>query len=270
MAYFFTEDNKRIYYELYYGGSRDITVVLSHGWGMSSRVWVNTLSFLLDAGYSVLVYDQRACGKSDKDFRDVTIGSLGADLANLCSHLSLEKVVLNGWSLGGAVVVEAAAKMGRTLAGLVLTAGATPRYTRAEDFSYGGNFEDVVATVAAVRADRINFLKGLYFENVFAKDVGDEVCQWAWGIALEASPAADASLLDLGQIDQRKLMEGLSVSSLVVVGTLDGVADPDIGRYSASCLQNAHLVEMSGCGHAPFLEEADSYHKELLEYLNSL
>ena len=67
--------------------------------------------------------------------------------------------MLNGWSLGGAVAIDAAARLGSRLAGLVLTCGATPRYTRGDDFPYGGTAADVAATVAALRADRVNFLK---------------------------------------------------------------------------------------------------------------
>ena len=43
------------------------TVVLAHGWGMSTRVWDDTTAWLLDEGFPVLSFDQRNCGASDKD-----------------------------------------------------------------------------------------------------------------------------------------------------------------------------------------------------------
>ena len=123
------EGDRQIHFEHYGGGSKP-TVVLSHGWGMGCRVWDNTVARLVDAGHGVVIYDQRCCGQSDKDFADVSIEALGADLAALCRHLRLAAPVLNGWSLGGAVAVDAAARLGNEVGGLVLTGGATPRYTQ--------------------------------------------------------------------------------------------------------------------------------------------
>ena len=258
------EADKAIYFE-HHPGER--TVVLSHGWGMGCRVWDDTVARLQDAGFGVVAYDHRCCGASDKDFADVSIEALGADLAALCRHLALEQPVLNGWSLGGAVVVDAATRLGADLGGLVLTAGATPRYTQAEGFPYGGLPADVAATVDALRADRVNFLRTLYFDGVFARDVGEAVKQRCWQIALEASPAADASLGALGGLDQRAAMANLDCPALVVVGAADGVVPAAIGRFAADTLPNGKILEFEDCGHAPFLEDADRYHAGLLEFL---
>ena len=262
------EGDRQIYFEHYPGTGR--TLVLSHGWGMGCRVWDNTVARLVDAGHGVVTYDHRCCGQSDKDFADVSIEALGADLTALCQHLALDRPVLNGWSLGGAVVVDAAIRLGDNVGGLVLTGGATPRYTQGEGFPHGGQAEDVAATVAALRADRVNFLKTLYFDGVFAKDVGDDVKDWCWRIALQASSGADASLGALAQLDQRDGMAGLACPALVAVGGQDGVVVPEIGRYAAGCLPNAELVDFEDCGHAVFLEDANRYHGALLDFLGGL
>ena len=258
------DHGKEIYFEHFPGGR---TVVLSHGWGMGCRVWDDTVARLVDTGFGVVTYDHRCCGASDKDFADVSIAALGADLARLCRHLRLEQPVLAGWSLGGAVVVDAGARLGDGLGGLVLIGGATPRYTQAEGFPHGGTAADVAGTVAALRADRVNFLKALYFDGVFAVDVGEAVKQRAWQIALEASPAADASLGALASIDQREAMAGLTCPALVVAGGADGVVPADIARYAAQTLPDAELVVFDECGHAPFLEAPERFHAALKSFL---
>lgn len=258
------EGDKEIYFE-HHPGER--TVVLSHGWGMGCRVWDDVVARLQDAGFGAVAYDHRCCGASDKDFEDVSIEALGADLVALCRHLALEQPVLNGWSLGGAVVVEAAVRLGANLGGLVLTAGATPRYTQADGFPHGGLPADVMATVAALRGGRVNFLRTLYFDGVFAQDVGEAVKQHCWRIALKASPGADASLAALATLDQREAMAGLDCPALVVVGAADGVVPASIGRFAADTLAHAELAEFEGCGHAPFLEDPERYHSALLNFL---
>ena len=261
---------RQIHFEHYPGDGP--TLVLSHGWGMGCRVWDNTTAKLQDAGYGVVVYDHRCCGASDKDFIDVSIDALARDVVALCSHLRLRRPVLNGWSLGGAVVVDAARRLGGNLGGLVLTAGATPRYTQAEGFPYGGQPEDVDATLGALRADRVNFLKTLYFHGVFAKDVGADIKDWCWRIALQASPGADASLAALAHLDQRAIMTepALRCPALVVVGGQDAVAPADIGREAAKRLPDAELLEFADCGHGVFLEDPDGYHAALLNFLTRM
>lgn len=268
MALLTIERQQQVYYEYLPGSTHDTTVVLSHGFGMAGRVWDNTVARLQDAGYGVLSYDHRNCGQSSKDFTDVSIDSLGSDLVAICDVLSLSKVVLNGWSLGGAIVVDAAAKLGSKVVGLVLTGGATPRYTQASGFPHGGQASDVEATVAALRADRVNFLKGLYYEGVFAAPVTDDVKHWCWQIALQASSGADASLGALAQVDQREIMGRLQMPALVVVGAEDGVVPADIGAFAANLLPRGQLVNMPGCGHAPFLEDMDAYHGALFTFLS--
>jgi len=261
-------DDKQIYYEYYPGDG--LCNVLSHGFGMAGRVWDNTVARLADAGYAVLTYDHRACGQSDKDFRDVSIEALGQDLVALVEHLALPRVVLNGWSLGGAVVVSAAAELGDRVQGLISTAGATPRYTQGEGFPHGGTPDDVADTVAALRADRVNFLKGLYFEGVFAAPVSDDVKQWCWQLATQASPAADASLGALAELDQRTALAALKCPTLFICGGQDGVVPPDIVRFACKHARRGELVELADCGHAPFLEDPEAYHLAMFDFLERL
>ena len=268
MAYLEVGDG-RLYYEHHHRGGA-LTVLLSHGFGMSLRAWDDVTAALTDAGYDVLAYDHRGCGQSDKDFSDVSVETQGSDIVALCDAAGVDRVVLNGWSLGGALVVDAAGKLGDRVAGLISTCGATPRYTQAEGFEYGGQAADVAATVAALRADRTNFLRGLYFEGVFAAEVSEAVKTHSWHIAMQASPAADAALGALADVDQRETMAGLSCPGLFVVGEADGVVAPDIGRAGAAMMPNASVLEMAGCGHAPFLEDAETYRSAILAFLAGL
>lgn len=263
-------DGGEIHYEHHRGGGKPLTVLLSHGWGMSSRAWDDVTAYLTDTGYDVVAYDHRNCGSSSKDFADGSIGALGDDVVSLCDALALDRVVLNGWSLGGAVVVDAAGKLGHRVKGLVSTGGATPRYTQTDDFPHGGQAADVAGTVAALRAGRIDFLNGLYGGAVFVAPVSEATIAQTISIALQASPAADQSLGALADIDQRETMAALDVPALVVFGDQDQVVDPAIGSFAADLLPQGRLVQMAGCGHAPFLEDPEGYRAALGAFLEAI
>lgn len=262
----FQRDDGSLFYDLREGGAP--TLVLSHGFGMSSRVFQNLADKVSSAGFGVLSYDQRCCGESDSQFTDVSVASQGKDLSDLIEHLALEQVVLNGWSFGGAVVLNAASRLGARCAGLISTAGAMPRYTQTDDFPHGGQIEDVDATVAAIGADRETVLHGLYYEGVFVAPVDDSVKQLCYEIALEAAPGADAALSDLARADQRAELAALSCPGLILHGDADGVVPLGISEAAAEIMPNCDLVVLPGVGHAPFFEAEEAYTEKVLNFLN--
>jgi pimeloyl-ACP methyl ester carboxylesterase len=267
MAYLERENGKSIYYEDY--GTGEQAVVLVHGWGMGVRTWDYTLGTLVAAGHRVIALDHRGCGRSDKDFADLGINAIAGDVVALARSLGLASVVLNGWSLGGAVVVEAATQLGTGCAGVVLTCGASPAYLQKPDFPCGGTEEALAGTLEAMAADRVNFLWGLS-QGICATEVGESVERWLWQIFLEASPAAAASLAELGPLDQREQMRNLAVPLLSVVGAQDAVVDPAVCRSVADYAPNSRLVEFEESGHAPFIDCTSAYNEALLDFLSEI
>jgi pimeloyl-ACP methyl ester carboxylesterase len=175
--------------------------------------------------------------------------------------------VLNGWSLGGAVAVEAASLLGSRCAGLVLTCGATPAYLQKSDYPHGGTEDDLTGTLAAMAADRVNFLAALA-QGICAVEVTPQVQEWLWGMFMRASPLAATTLGELGPLDQRDMLAAIAVPILSFVGGKDAVVDPAVCRSVADYNSAARLVEFEDCGHAPFIEEPERYNRELLDFIN--
>ena len=97
-----------LYYRWYYPNlevSNNETVVLVHGFSTPHFVWDGLKGFLLDAGYSVLVFDHYGRGFSDrpniKYTKDVFVQSLKGLLD---SQEIIEQVHLVGYSMGGPIV----------------------------------------------------------------------------------------------------------------------------------------------------------------------
>lgn len=267
MAFIDAEDGRQVFYQHHAGAGRP--VVLIHGWAMSSRAWAGTIDALRAAGHAVVAIDQRGCGRSDHDFADTSIDALADDVVAVVQHLGLNGVVLNGWSLGGAVAVAAAGRLAGRAAGLVLTCAASPRYTQADDFPYGGAAEAVRGTPAAMAADRAGFFLGIA-QNVCAMPVGQAVVDWMWALFMESGPGVGRSILDLADLDQRDLLARLDVPLLSIVGSADAIVVPEIGAQAAKVAKHGKLVAIEGAGHAPFIEAPDAYHDALLAFLGDL
>jgi non-heme chloroperoxidase len=266
MAYLTREDNKNVYYEDY--GTGDAAIVLVHGWGMGVRTWDYSLPALIAAGFRVVALDHRGCGKSDKDFGDVGINAIAGDVVALVETLGLSRVVLNGWSLGGAVVVAAAAQLEDTCTGLVLTCGATPVYLQKPDYPHGGTDADLAGTLDAMGADRVNFLWALS-QGICATEVTPEVERWMWEIFMESSPNAAGSLAELGPMDQRDILASLTMPILSYVAGKDAVVDPDVCRSVAQYNDNVTTIDLPESGHAPFIDETARYNQELITFTSS-
>lgn len=267
MAFIDAEDGRQVHYQHHAGAGRP--VVLIHGWAMSSRAWAGTIDRLRDAGHAVVAIDHRGCGRSDHDFADTSIEALAGDVVAVVERLGLEGVVLNGWSLGGAVAVAAADRLGDRLAGLVLTCAASPRFTQASDFPHGGTAEGVRGTPQAMAADRAGFFMGIA-QSVCAKPVGQPVVDWMWAMFMDSGPGVGRSIVDLADLDQREVLARIDVPVLSLVGSADAIVPPEIGMQAAKIARHGRLVTFEGSGHAPFVEDPDAYHDALIGFLADL
>jgi len=257
------ESGKSIYYEHYKGSGRPVLFV--HGWGMASRVWDTNLSVVLEAGHEAVVFDQRCCGQSDKDFDVVTVKSNAEDVVKLVKGAGLKSPIIVGWSFGCAVTVEAAAMLGGDVGGIVLAGPPTPRFTQTDDFPHGGTAEDVAGTIAALRDTRIELLSAIA-QGTCHEPPGDAAVAWMLDMFLQTSPRADAGLADLGTIDHRELLPTIQAPGLVCKGTHDAIVDPAIADICADLLPNGTLLTFENSGHTPFFEEREKFNAALLAF----
>jgi len=267
MARLAVDGSKSIYFEDL--GAGDTALVLIHGWGMSGRCWDGILKPLLEHGLRVVTMDHRGCGRSDHDFADLSIDAIAGDVAALVDELNLKSVILNGWSLGGAVATKAASLLGSRCSALVLTAGASPIYTQKPDLPLGGTAEDVAGVVAAMDDDRVTFLAGLA-HAVCAKPISDAMLTWMGDAFIASAARASSTLGELAHIDQREMLLGLDMPVLSYICGQDGFVAPEISRWVADNHPRAKGIEFPDSGHAPFIEERADYVSTLVEFARAV
>ncbi|UZW56417.1 alpha/beta hydrolase [Sphingobium sp. JS3065] len=264
MPFFKTATDRSLYYE-YYPSSGPVTVLI-HGWGLNSRAWDPTIDFLTGKGHAVMAFDQRACGQSDKDFPSASIEDGANDLLALINALAIDEVILNGWSQGGAVAVEAAALLGRACKALVLTCAATPRYTDAEDLTIGITGDVLAGMAASFRRDKVAtalaVATGCFTANRSREDVAA-----VQRMFLQTGPMAIRTLEALGPLDQRTIMRNLHLPTLIMAGENDSVTPLIIAQTSHELIAQSRLVVLPECAHVPMIECYDQYHSELSNFI---
>ncbi len=77
------------------------TVVMAHGFGISLREWNVVWDLLLDAGYRVIVFDQRGHGKSTIGTDGIGSRQMAGDYEAVLTHFDVRDSILVGHSMGG-------------------------------------------------------------------------------------------------------------------------------------------------------------------------
>jgi pimeloyl-ACP methyl ester carboxylesterase len=90
-----------------------------HGWSCDHTHFAPQARHFEDR-HRVVSIDQRGFGASDAPDQDYSVDAFADDLAYVCEELTLERPIVVGHSLGGAVALAAAAKFSKLLSGVVL------------------------------------------------------------------------------------------------------------------------------------------------------
>lgn len=92
-------------------GTGEPALVLVHGWTNSRGIWGEHPQ-TLSRTHRVVALDLAGHGESGTNRREWTVDAFGDDVVAVVDQLALERVVLVGFSMGGAVVLEAAERLG--------------------------------------------------------------------------------------------------------------------------------------------------------------
>jgi pimeloyl-ACP methyl ester carboxylesterase len=221
----------------------------------------------------VLLFDKAGVGLSDPVSRVPSIDDRASEIEAVMDAAEFDSAVLFGVSEGGpASMVFAAARPDRVKA-LILTG----------TFAWTGfsSWEDVEREPREVRERMVTTLGSAYAPSVEQITLFVEIQQaarahWGSGEALKCLLPSVRSLRQLGmlermsaspgmaratieamfQIDVRSVLTALSVPTLVIHATDDPIPVQG-GRYLASHIAGAQLVEVEGRDHAPWFSDPD-------------
>ena len=99
-------------------GAGEPALVLVHGWTNDRRIW-GAHPRTLSESHRVVTLELAGHGESGADREEWTMDAFGEDVVAVVDELGLDRVVLVGFSMGSAVVLEAAERMPERVLGVV-------------------------------------------------------------------------------------------------------------------------------------------------------
>jgi pimeloyl-ACP methyl ester carboxylesterase len=213
----------------------------------------------------VIVFDKRGTGLSDRVAieRLPTLEERMDDVRAVMDAAGSRRAAVFGASEGGNMsLLFAATYPDRTTA--LVTFGIYAKRIWSEDYPWAPRPEDRAREIESVEREW-----GRLDPSVIAPSaLPEQRARLARYIRHSASPGAAVALLRMNtQIDVRDVLSTIRVPTLMFQRLDDRDVHIDEGRWIASRIPDARLVELPGDAHVPWLGEIDGFLGEVEEFL---
>jgi pimeloyl-ACP methyl ester carboxylesterase len=273
-------------------GTGSNVLVLIHG-NLSSSVYYMPLIQRLPEDIRVIAPDLRGFGNSSYQNPFDSLATLATDIQLLLSELKISKAHIAGWSLGGGVAMEFAARYPKSTNKLILINSTThkgyPIFKKdaqnAPIFTEGyKNKEDmakdpiqVKPILEALATENAFFMSYIYDLTIYSnKKPSPEDSQLYIKETLKQRALVDANfaLASLNMSDTPNLyskgdgsIKQIKADTLMFWGTLDKTVPEYMVLDNLKAIPNAKYVKFDDCGHSPLVDKPDELANEILAFI---
>jgi RNA polymerase sigma factor (sigma-70 family) len=208
--------------------------------------WVRELS----RGYTLIRYDERGCGLSDRQFDGTpTLDTYVGDLAAVADAAGLARFALLGLSGGGPTAIEYAARNPERVSHLVLYG----TWTRGRDRRGEGETEQTRMMIDLMRVGWGGTVPAFrqVFSSIFIPTAGEEQKRWYDDMQQASSSGEMAARLwrSRTQIEVSDTARRITQPALVLHARQDRAVPYEEGRRLASLLPDARFVTLETDNH---------------------
>ncbi|MHA1757885.1 MAG: alpha/beta fold hydrolase [Promethearchaeota archaeon] len=245
---------QKIYYNIK-KAENNKAIIFIHGSASDSSCWNKQLSLVLD--YNLIALDLPSHGKSDK-FATLSLELYREAIKSLMKSLSLEKIILCGHSLGGAIVISYYLEYPEDVEALILVGtGAKLRVHPLIFENLKNNFQEFLNSIsvgAFYRKTDKEIIKR-YIDDV-AK-LGPEV------------PYADFSICDaFDELDAIK--QGIiKVPTLIICGEADKLTPTKYSKFFHENISNSYLNIIKNAGHMVMMEKPNEFNQIIEDFIKN-
>ena len=243
-------------------GDGDLSLVLLHYWGGSSRTWRHVTAKLAPAFHTVAI-DHRGWGESEAPVGGYGLADLASDAEGVVAALNLRRYVLVGHSMGGKVAQLMASRRPAGLAGLVLVAPSPP-----QPMSLPAEAREMMARAYASRETVEATIDNVLTDKPLSAEDREQVI----ADSLRGAPAAKLAWPKSTSLeDITEQVGAINAPTIVIAGELDRVDPPDLLRAELlSRVPQAVMHVLPGAGHLSMLESPDAVASLIVHFCNSL
>ena len=227
---------------------RGTPLVLLHGFPLDHQLWEEVVP-LLENTFDLIIPDLRGFGESTMGERPENLDTYASDIAGLLDYLGIQQAAIAGHSMGGYIALAFVRLYPERVRGLGLVASQvvadTPerregRYKSAADVAENG-IRSVVdtMTVKFTPDERL---------RVYARQSMERQQPAAYIGALRSMAE---------RRDSTPLLSTFNFPVVIVHGDADALVPIERAREVKEALPQARLVEISGAGHMPMMEDKE-------------
>ncbi|MDR3531573.1 MAG: alpha/beta hydrolase [Rhodopila sp.] len=262
-----TSTEVSLYYDVVGEGP---AVCLISGYRLSGAAWPRSFIARLSARCTVISFDNRGTGRSEKPDAGYEIGNMAKDVIELLDDLGLPRVHLLGFSMGGAIAQEVAIRYADRIDRLIL-------------------FGTFCGGIWAEPASLSVFRRLLVTEN----QSPEEAARQAWPVTYSPEYlAANAEAVEqqlrrelehptpifvaqrqmeaLRKFDRYRDLPRIGATTLVATGTHDVLVKPRNSRILASRIPYARLELLADLGHRAIWEAPEEIADLIGDFLTRL
>lgn len=232
-------------------------VVLVHGNTGSSLWWSRVMDL---PGFRAVAPDLPNFGRSEP-IETADIDAYADRLAAFIRALGLERPVVVGHSLGGAVVMAMAARDPGLARAIVLVDGASPAGLRTPEEHYP--VIELYKTDRALMRRALSAVAPALRDDAFLDALADDAM-------LMAPHAFAGNARALERFDYRGRAGAFTGPVLVLWGRRDVIITEAMARDTAAAYGDSRLVVFENAGHSAMVEAPSDFKAALLEFLKGL
>jgi pimeloyl-ACP methyl ester carboxylesterase/DNA-binding CsgD family transcriptional regulator len=269
-------DGTRIAYAIHGSGPplvRTATWLTHLEFDWESPVWRHWLEGLAE-GHTVIRYDERGCGLSDRDVEDFSLDARVADLETVVDAAECGQVDLLGMSQGGPVAVAYSARHPERVAHLVLFATyARGRLMRDPSAPARAQAELMISLIRMGWGQR-QFAFRRLFTTLFIPDATPEQMEWFDDLQRATTEPETAVRIRHARNHDQVVEEAMRVTAptLVLHPRDDALVPFSEGRLLATWIPGARFVGLDGRNHIPLADDPawDQFRAELHAFLGTV
>jgi pimeloyl-ACP methyl ester carboxylesterase len=255
-----------IYFEIHGSGP---PLVLIMGLRRNAEWWYRQISEL-SKHFTIIAFDNRGAGRSDKPEIEYSIRLFADDTAELMNFLEMPKAHILGISMGGYIAQELAINHPDKVNGLIL--GCTSSGGRRAVIMSEERMEKFTANKGLTPEQILRKDMDLYFSNRFIREHPEWIAEFV-NISLLYYQPADAFFRQLNAClnhDTVDRVSQISSPTLIMTGDDDHLVPSENSLILKELMPEADLELLAGCRHCFFMEESEKFNRSVVRFLGSI